>query len=45
MQDIPPSTLQALPTPILRNIGRDASVRAHAITERMVVLTDTALAA
>jgi hypothetical protein len=45
MQDMPPSKLHARPTPMLRNIGRAASVRPHAITERIAVLTEIALAA
>jgi hypothetical protein len=45
MQEMPPSTLQARPTPIFRNIGLAASERAHATTERNVVFTETALAA
>jgi hypothetical protein len=45
MQEIPPSTLHARPTPILRNIGLAASVSPHAIPERNAVLTEIALAA
>jgi hypothetical protein len=45
MQEIPPRTLQARPTPIFRNMGLAASVRAHAMIDLKVVFTDIALAA
>ena len=45
MQEMPPRTLQARPTPMFRNIGLAASVRAHAMIERNAVFTEIALAA